>query len=269
MKKLMIAATAALCATVGFSLESANVVGYNTVTLKKGYNMMAVNFENVASDAGIALQDLIPGTGEGLTGAQGMAAADQIQVWDSSEGVYSYYYLYKTTLTIPALVAKNGKWVTQAGVVTDVKFKNGDVFWFKKQGEGDVNVTVAGSVSLLDEKAIEIKSGYNMIANPVPVAFNPNTLGTDFWATSGAVGAQGMATADQIQVYDSSTEAYSYYYLYYTTLTVPALKAKNWKWVTQAGAVVEDSTAVIPVGKGAWYKHQGVGFTFNISNPTK
>ena len=30
MKKLMIAASAALCATVGFSLESANVVGYAT-----------------------------------------------------------------------------------------------------------------------------------------------------------------------------------------------------------------------------------------------
>lgn len=258
------------CATVSLAeLASANIVGYNNVTLKKGYNMMAVNFGNVSSGAGIALQDLIPGTGEGLTGAQSMVTADQIQVWDSTDGVYTYYYLYKTSLTIPALAAKNGKWVTQAGVVTDVTFKNGDVFWFKKQGEGDIDVTVSGAVSVLDKEAIEIKAGYNMIANPFPTAFNPNSLGTDFWSTSGAVGAQAMTTADQLQVYDSSAEAYNYYYLYYTSLSVPALKAKNWKWVTQAGAVVEDTAVVIPVGKGAWYKHQGEGFTFNISNPTK
>ena len=35
-------------ATVGLAeLASANIVGYNTVTLKKGYNMIAVNFEDV------------------------------------------------------------------------------------------------------------------------------------------------------------------------------------------------------------------------------
>ena len=42
MKKLMIAATAALCATVGFSLESANVVGYQDKELNGGANTFVV-----------------------------------------------------------------------------------------------------------------------------------------------------------------------------------------------------------------------------------
>ena len=43
MKKLMIAATAALCATVGLSnsVESANVVGYTTTDTAKGAQQMA------------------------------------------------------------------------------------------------------------------------------------------------------------------------------------------------------------------------------------
>ena len=59
MKKLMIAATAALCATVGFSLESANVVGYSTQTANATRNtMMAPTFLSVDSATGCKLSDL-------------------------------------------------------------------------------------------------------------------------------------------------------------------------------------------------------------------
>ena len=48
MKKLMIAASAALCATVGFGLESANIVGYmdNNKTVA-GLNLLAPGFVDV------------------------------------------------------------------------------------------------------------------------------------------------------------------------------------------------------------------------------
>ena len=65
------------------------------MTLKKGYNMLAVNFQNVADAAtGISIQDLIPGTTEGLAGFTGGAKADQIMYWDSSVGEYETYFLY-------------------------------------------------------------------------------------------------------------------------------------------------------------------------------
>ena len=51
MKKLMFAAAAALCATVGFAeggISSANVVGYQDNALAKGYTMITPTFVNVS-----------------------------------------------------------------------------------------------------------------------------------------------------------------------------------------------------------------------------
>ena len=47
MKKLMIAASAALIATVGLSLESANVVGYSEVGLRLGSKGAGACFVNI------------------------------------------------------------------------------------------------------------------------------------------------------------------------------------------------------------------------------
>ena len=62
MKKLMIAASAALCATVGLSsdgIESSNIVGYSQQTANATRNtMMAPNFLNVNSSTGCKLSDL-------------------------------------------------------------------------------------------------------------------------------------------------------------------------------------------------------------------
>ena len=54
MKKLMIAASAALCATVGFGLESANVVGYQNIGFDKSGWMMnvGVQFSNIGAEGG-------------------------------------------------------------------------------------------------------------------------------------------------------------------------------------------------------------------------
>ena len=56
MKKLMVAAAVALSAMVGFSVESANIVGYQTLTIKPGWNMLAVNFKDVNNTEGILLK---------------------------------------------------------------------------------------------------------------------------------------------------------------------------------------------------------------------
>ena len=63
LKKMLTVGTAAFCATVGFGLESANVVGFNGTTLAADtYYMVAVQFDAVAgSGAGIAINDLVTG----------------------------------------------------------------------------------------------------------------------------------------------------------------------------------------------------------------
>ena len=56
--------------------------------------MMAVNFEQIADNKSISIQDLIPGTTEGLTGNTAAANADQIQVYDPEKESYTVYSLY-------------------------------------------------------------------------------------------------------------------------------------------------------------------------------
>ena len=88
MKKLMIAASAALCATVGFSLESANVVGYSATDLVDGNKLISAQFLQIGSDEGYDIQNIVA-TGddvESYVSLQTLTAsgkADEIFSWDT------------------------------------------------------------------------------------------------------------------------------------------------------------------------------------------
>ena len=245
------------------TLVSSDIVGYNTVTLKKGWNMLAVNFQQLGETSSISVQELFPGTTEGLTGGAA-TTADQIQIYDATTGGYTTYFLFQSPL--PIFAAKNGKWVDVGANVTDLSFSNGDVFWYLKRGESDVAINVSGQVSLQNNQEISIVNGWNMIGNAFPANFNPNALGTTYWQNSGAV-AGAATTADQIQIYDNTVGGYTTYFLFSSPL--PIFASKNWQWVDVGANVVAPTAEVMPVGKGAWYLHRGSGFTLTIPNPTK
>ena len=57
MKKLVTAACA-LVAASAFAVESENVVGYQDITVKPGFNCISLNFDAVGG-GGISIQDLI------------------------------------------------------------------------------------------------------------------------------------------------------------------------------------------------------------------
>ena len=225
--------------------------------------MLAVNFQQIGETTSISVQDLFPGSTEGLTGGAA-ATADQIQVYDSSVGGYTTYFLFSSPL--PIFASKNGKWVNAAQNITDLSFSNGDVFWYRKRGDSDVTINVSGQVSLQNAQEISIVNGWNMIGNAFPANFNPNSLGASYWQTSGAV-AGAAATADQIQVFDTTSGGYTTYFLFNSPL--PIFASKNWQWVNASQTVIDPSAEVMPVGKGAWYRHRGSGFTLTIPNPTK
>ena len=84
MKKIMlaVAAMAACAAMADGEIASANVVGYNTITIRPGWNMFSVNFKDPSNENGIALQDLFPGEAMAEKGAAtgNGTSADTIQV---------------------------------------------------------------------------------------------------------------------------------------------------------------------------------------------
>ena len=75
-----------------------NIVGYNTLTIKPGWNMLAVNFKDINNKDGILLNDLFLGTGDAATcpfhADQNSNTGDNIQIFDAATQEYSIYYLF-------------------------------------------------------------------------------------------------------------------------------------------------------------------------------
>ena len=225
--------------------------------------MIAVNFQNLGENAAINIQDLIPGTTEGLSAGTG-STGDQIQFYNSSTGDYTTYFLFLSPL--PIFASKNYKWVDVTQNVATTNLANGTVFWYRKRSAGSVTINLSGGVSLQPVQNIDIINGWNMIGNAFPANFNPNSLGASYWENSGAAAGTG-STGDQIQIYNPSTGDYTTYFLFQSPL--PIFASKNWQWVDVSQNVINPSAEVMPMGKGAWYRHRGSGFTLTIPSPVE
>ena len=231
--------------------------------------MIACNFEQVGeSGTAISIQDLIPGTTEGLTTGGTVAQADQIMVYDSLKADYVTYFLYKNARSANV---KDYKWcsTTSGNPVADKTFKNGDAFWYYSLASSDVIMQLAGQVSAAATQSITIVPGYSMIGDAFPANFNPNSLGVEYWTAAvgnGAVAGGTVAQADQIMIYDAAKADYVTYFLYKNARSA---NAKDYKWcaTTSGNPAVDASAEVMPPAKGAWYYHIGQGFTLTAPTP--
>ena len=269
MKKLMFIAACAASMVAVADVTSANIVGYNTVTIQPGFNMLSVNFKDVSNTEGIGIQDLFLGGGNTacpFKGATGSADADQIQIYvnDGVNPDYVNYYLYYNSKK--STDSKNYFWCDKNNAVENNKrFKNGDTLWFNRKGDTAVTFNISGEVELKSVKAITINKGFNMIGNCFPTGWAVNDAPYDatYWGSTGAKGATGSSDADQIQIYinDGENPDYVNYYLYYNSKK--STDPKNWKWCDKNNAAVEG--VILEPGQGAWYNSKGdTSFTIEI-----
>jgi len=253
MKQLVMTLAAALFATALMAeVVSGNVVGYNTVTLKQGFNMLACNFDQVGIGTN-TLDKVIPGTLTGLVAGNNVGTADNIMVFDPTPGVQSYttYFLWYTTKA--ALQTYNYKWVLNSATPAGVALKSGDAFWYRSKSTTNIaiNVACAGEVPTVN-KDITIRPGFNMIAGNYSADWSPNDKGAAFWQTSGAVAGNNVGTADNIMVFDPTpgVQSYTTYFLWYTTKA--ALQTYNYNWVINSATPAP--TNFVKLGQGVWYR---------------
>ena len=221
--------------------------------------MLAVNFKDVNNTDGILLNDLFLGTGDEATcpfhADTTLNTADNIQIFNADSQVYTTYYLFYTTKTTSAMLARKYRWNEGSGVTTR-RIHN---------GEGDVQMNVSGEVELAAVSNITIKTGWNMIGSFFPDGWKVNDDATgytpEFWENSGAHADTTLNTADNIQVFDAATQVYTTYYLFYTTKTTSAMLARKYRW--NVGSAAAEGSIMAP-GQGAWYLHRGSGFTLPI-----
>ncbi len=93
----LLAILAAIGPAWGAEVVSSNVVGYQKLTLQKGYNMIANGFRIVGTDNAPAFQDMFADAAANATGTLGQDTSDTIKAWDG-EG-YVTYWFYDATGT--------------------------------------------------------------------------------------------------------------------------------------------------------------------------
>ena len=199
MKKIVIG-VAAMAAIGAFALESANTVGYTTRTVTQGdWALVGAQFETTASQS-MDINSFIKGD---FTPQDEIQDAPLIQVWDSSEGLVSYYYL-----TEDGTLDEEG-WADSSTTLVDIEIPLGSAVWFRDNNE-DCTITVAGQVGAVGASVDATAGGWNLLANPYPTAFELNGDKVDW---SELVPKDEIQDAPLLQVWDSSEGLVSYYYL--------------------------------------------------------
>ena len=165
MKKLMIAASAALIATVGFSLESANVVGYDTKALQGGFTAAGASFVNV-SDGSIKLGDLKV-TGYGDEGyADNMIIVQTLT--SNGKTKDKYYWADYTEEGETWFGWYNSDW---DACYNDVPLAPGEGLWIQSPSS-EISIQNAGSVPNEDLPVNLVAGGFKLIANPMPASID-------------------------------------------------------------------------------------------------
>ena len=253
MKKLMFAGIAALCATVvADGIESANIVGYNTVPSisKAQYVALGVQFENCNGGA-IPVKDLVQ-VGS-IQGSAAMGGADQIWRWNTASATWTKYYYYSSRGTT--------RWVesTDTTKETTDTVPAGETVFFLRNG-GTTSLTLSGAVKLMEgaSSVTVAKAQLAFMANPWPTPISIASFNSNYATGSTAQGSAAMGGADQIWRWNTATSTWTKYYYYSSRGTT--------RWV-ESTDTTKETTDTIPAGEGFFFQRAGATATISIAAP--
>ena len=241
------------------------IVGYNTDTLVKGkFNLISLPFSAV--DGGNStLKAAMSGS---WFGGETSDDGDQIKVWDASIGGYSVYYYYTDdSHEWDGWYDAGGSYYFDDCAENVGGLEPGWTAWYLSRGSSNPTVTMSGAIAPEDDVSVTIYGGgFNLIANPFPVAFQPNTKTQVNW---GAIHAgETSDDGDQIKLWDASVGGYDVYYYY-------ADDSHEWDgWYDAGGSYYFEDVVPegIPAGQPFWYLSRdakGTNHTVKFLNPTK
>ena len=169
MKKLMITATAALCATVGFSaITSANVVGYNGGTTGADNNFVTVPFSTVGYNTADIQSIKLSDGGAGSIGWGG----ETFGIWEGlPTAVADAGFFYCDPSMDPGGKATDYYWGAGDGSGTKVKYSIAAGQGVVINCAADLAVSTSGQVPKNQVKFTSIKDN-NFTGNPFPSAID-------------------------------------------------------------------------------------------------
>lgn len=223
MKKIFaVLFTAALLAAPAFAQDavySLNVVGFQKTTLS-GPDKSGM-FSNPFETGELRLLDIF-GTNT-LTKGTTPAACDKIRFWDPSSQKYISVAQYIDGLFY--LLTPAGAW-DPGYIVTNPVVEAGTGFWITSAtgSEGERLFTFVGDVIDARTNSVSLIAGYQAISYPFSSSLH---ISNAAFVASGATKSTTPGSADQIRVWNKTTEAYESYALY---------TDNQWYKLTAAGA---------------------------------
>ena len=136
MKKIMFAAAVA-AAGLAFGIESANTVGYQTVTCQPNtWYLFGAQFEST-SGSSMTIQQFLQGAYEATSDT---LTSPEIQMWNGSS--YDHYYFMSTAYD-EDLNEYNNVWADMGGDYTTYSIPAGEGFWIKNKVGSSVNLVIS------------------------------------------------------------------------------------------------------------------------------
>ena len=244
---------------------NSTTVGYNTDTLVKGkYNLISLPFSAV--DGGNStLKAAMSGS---WFGGETSDDGDILRVWDAATEVYTVYYYYTDdSHEWDGWYDAGGSYYFDDCAENAGGIEPGWTAWYLSRGTANPTVTMAGAIPPEDDISFTIYGGgYTMIANPFPIAFQPNTAAQVNWGDIHA--GETSDDGDVIRIWDASSEVYNVYYYY-------ADESHKWDgWYDAGGSYYFEDLVPdgIPAGQPFWYLSRdpkGTNHTVKFFNPTK
>ena len=222
------------------SIESANVVGYKTDALAgDNFNMIAIPFTTVTgenidlNDGSVVFENLIEGEYAG-------ADCDYIEIWNPANDGYTFHFYYP-----------GEGWTDESGngYFSDdypEGLPAGAAMWldaYNGEREGQLKVTFSGAVEASESVSYElVGNNFNMLANPYPVAWNPNN---DSITWTGVIeGEYAGADCDYIEVWNPANDGYTFHFLY---------PGEGWTDESGNGYFEDDYPEGLPAGTPVWF----------------
>ena len=247
------------------AVESANIVGYNTVAVKGGQmNLLTVSFQTVGNASGKAtLNDVMDTTVLTSYSEDGNTAGDYIDTWDMANGNWGgrYFYINQPSWNYDD-VDYTDTWMNGDFEPVNPEMANGSSFWLYHSGADISALTFAGQVGGIASGYTLAAGQMNLCGNPFPTVLDLTDKTQVTLTNPTSYSEDGNTAGDYIDTWNLTTGNWGGRYFY--------INQPSWNYddvdysdTWMDGDFAPTSTA-IQAGAGFWYYAAGTGTTLTF-----
>ena len=244
-------------ATVGFGLESANVVGYNGVALRSGSKGVGACFKTITT-AGV---DLSTVTVTGYNVEDGSEDEVYAQTLDSQGKLVDLYNWIDVSYEEDGETVTLYGWMNADGELVEAGtkvFALGDGLWVNAPSEA-YTLNFNGEV-VKDGVDASLKVGSKMVSNPLPLNVDINNI-----IVKGYSAADGSEDEVYAQTLDSQGRLVDLYNWIDVSYEEDGETVTLYGWMNADGELVEDETVNVKAGEALWIN--SVSADYSVSFP--